>query len=211
MRIVVADDHPLYREGIIAALASLAGIEVVAEAATGAEAVAAVEQHRPDVVMMDLHMPDMDGIQATGAITRRWPQTAVVVLTMLESDAALLGALRAGARGYLAKGATRADIARAVEAAAAGDVIVAANLAPGLARNLHDDRALDVVFPRLTDREREVLGLMARGLTNAAIASRVHVADKTVRNYISTIFSKLGVADRGAAIVMAREQGLGQA
>lgn len=211
MRIVVADDHPLYREGLVEALGQLPHAEVVSEAATGSEALAAVAEHEPDLVIMDLHMPEMNGLDATKAIVSQHPTTAVLVLTMLEDDSTLLAALRAGARGYLVKGATRAEIMRAVEAVADGQVILGGESATRLAHNLTEGAAHNAPFPTLTEREREILELVTRGLTNPAIASRLYLSEKTVRNYVSNILSKLHVTSRGAAIAKARDAGFGTA
>jgi DNA-binding NarL/FixJ family response regulator len=210
VRVVVADDHPMFREGLVGAISSLPGVEVIAQAATGTEAVQSVEQLQPDVVVMDLHMPEVNGIEATRQVRESSPETAVLVLTMLEDDESLFAAMRAGARGYLVKGAERDEIKRALEAVAQGELI----LSPGMAERAHaafaSGRAQAGPFPELTEREREVLDLVARGLTNQAIALRLVLSEKTVRNHVSNIFMKLQVSDRSSAVVRAREAGLGE-
>lgn len=207
MRVLVADDHPVFREGLAAILGGLDGVEVVGQAGDGDEAVARARELEPDVVVMDLHMPGRNGIEATRAITADRPGTAVLVLTMLEDDASVVAALRAGARGYVVKGADRDDVARALHAVAGGQAFLGAEVADAtIARLSRADAAPP--FPELTDREREVLGLVARGLTNAAIADRLVLSGKTVRNHVSNVLVKIGAPDRSAAIVMAREAGL---
>ena len=210
VRVLVVDDHPLYREGLITALASLPGVEVVGEAGDGAAAVERAVELAPDVVVMDLNLPGLNGIEATRAIVARAPATAVLVLTMLEGEEPVFAAMRAGARGYLLKGADRREIARALETVAHGEVIFSADVA---ARVLawfagRTDRP-PAPFPELTDREREVLDLVARGLTNPAIAQRLFLSEKTVRNHVSNVFAKLQVTDRSEAVARARDAGLG--
>ena len=210
VRVLVVDDHPLYREGLITALASLPGVEVVGEAGDGAAAVERAVELAPDVVVMDLNLPGLNGIEATRAIVARAPATAVLVLTMLEGEEPVFAAMRAGARGYLLKGADRREIARALETVAHGEVIFSAD---GAARVLawfagRTDRP-PAPFPELTDREREVLDLVARGLTNPAIAQRLFLSEKTVRNHVSNVFAKLQVTDRSEAVARARDAGLG--
>ena len=211
VRVIVVDDHPLYREGLTTAIGTMPGMVVVAEAGDGSEATRLVDEFRPDVVVMDLHMPVMNGVDATRAITTAHPDTAVLVLTMLDGDDSVFAAVRAGARGYLLKGADRAEIARALDTVAHGEVVFSASIASrvlgffaGGAAN-----AAAVPFTELTEREREVLDLVARGLTNAEIARRLVVSDKTVRNHVSNVFAKLHVASRAEAVAKARDAGLG--
>ncbi len=210
IRVVVADDHPMVRDGLRALLDSLPATELAGEAATGAEAVRAAVTERPDVLVMDLHMPGLDGVGATAEIARVAPDVAVLVLTMLDDDESVFAALRAGARGYLVKGAGQAEIVRAITAVASGEVI----FGPGVARQVlayfAAPRPAEVRFPELTARERQVLDLMAAGLPNGVIAQRLGLSVKTVGNHTSTIFTKLRVADRAEAIVRAREAGLGR-
>lgn len=217
IRVLVVDDHPLYREGLLVALDRLSDLEVVGEAGSGDEALALAEQHSPDVVVMDLHMPGMNGIEATQHLVRACPGVAVLILSMLENDESLFAAVRAGARGYLVKGASRDDIARAVCAVADGQVIFGPDVGPRLLEQLADSggrRAAGPVvpaFPTLTVREHEVLELMAQGLANPAIAERLYLSSKTVRNIVSNVFAKIHARDRADAIVKAREAGLGVA
>ena len=215
LRVVVVDDHPLYREGLVTALGAMPEVEVVGEAGDGREAVRIATDLLPDVVVMDLHMPDVNGIEATRRLAAEAPSVAVLVLTMLEGDDSVFAAMRAGARGYLLKGADRAEISRALQGVAHGEVVFSAGIAsrvlaffaagPGAAAAQLDP------FPGLTDREREILDLVARGLTNAEIARRLVVSDKTVRNHVSNVFAKLQVAGRAAAVARARDAGLGTA
>lgn len=205
-RVVIADDHPVYRDGLRALLGGL-DIEVVAEAADGAAAVAAVAEHAPDVVLMDLRMPGIGGVEATRAIRRDHPGTAVVVLTMSEDSASLQAALAAGARGYLLKESTQADIARALQAVAHGELLIGAGVAGGMPSIVGDRDA--TLFPQLSEGERQVLALMARGLDNATIGRRLYLAEKTIRNRVSAILAKLPAASRPAAIAIARDHGLG--
>ena len=208
--VLVVDDHPLYREGLVTALSMLDGVDVVAEAGDGALAVELALGLAPDVVVMDLNMPGLGGIEATRRITAQLPGTAVLVLTMLEGDDALFAAMRAGARGYLLKGADRQEIARALETVANGEVVFSATLASRvLAWFARGGTGAAAPFPELTEREREILDLVARGLTNAAIARRLVVSDKTVRNHVSNVFGKLHVADRAEAVARARDAGMG--
>ena len=208
--VLVVDDHPLYREGLVTALSMLDGVDVVAEAGDGALAVELALGLAPDVVVMDLNMPGLGGIEATRRITAQLPGTAVLVLTMLEGDDALFAAMRAGARGYLLKGADRQEIARALETVANGEVVFSATLASRvLAWFARGGAGAASPFPELTEREREILDLVARGLTNAAIARRLVVSDKTVRNHVSNVFGKLHVADRAEAVARARDAGMG--
>ncbi|MDX2970988.1 response regulator transcription factor [Kribbella solani] len=209
VRVVLADDHPVVRAGLEALLTSLPGIEVVAVASTGREAIRAVVTTRPDVAVLDLQMPDLDGFAATRELARSAPDVAVLVLTMFEDDDSVFAAMRAGARGYLVKGAEQEEIARAIRAVAAGEAI----FGPGVARRVLGFFAAPPPtsdpFPDLTTRERQILDLLAAGLTNTAIATRLDLAAKTVANNVSTIFAKLGTADRAATIIQARNAGLG--
>lgn len=215
LTVVVVDDHPLYREGLTTALESMPGVEVVGEAADGETALEVVAELRPSVVLMDLHMPGTNGIDTTRELARRDPEVAVLVLTMLEGEESVFAALRAGARGYLLKGAGRAEIERAVRAVAEGEVVfspaVAGRVLAWFRGGSGGGSAGDAAtpFPGLTEREREVLDLVARGLTNAEIARRLVVSDKTVRNHVSNVFAKLHVTDRASAVARARDAGLG--
>jgi DNA-binding NarL/FixJ family response regulator len=210
MRVLVADDHPLYREGLVTALSTVPDFEVVGQAENGSEAVALAQDVRPDVVVMDLSMPVLSGIEATRLLAERVPDAAVVVLTMLDGDDAVFAAMRAGARGYILKGADRAEIERALRSVANGEVVFSSGIAARVLSWFANGGSRRVApFPELTDREREILDLVARGLTNPAIAHRLVVSDKTVRNHVSNIFTKLQVADRAEAVARARDAGLG--
>ncbi|MBL7494800.1 response regulator transcription factor [Frankia sp. CNm7] len=210
MRVLVVDDHPLFREGLTIAVETMPDVEVVGEAGDGDAAVEAVGRLAPDVVMMDLHMPGTNGIDATRRIVAEHPDVSVLVLTMLDGDDSVFAAMRAGARGYLLKGADRQEIARALRSVAAGEVVFSAAIASRvLAWFARGGRTTPAPFPELTDREREILDLVAHGLTNPAIARRLHLSDKTVRNHVSNVFTKLHVADRAEAVARARDAGLG--
>jgi DNA-binding NarL/FixJ family response regulator len=210
IRVVVADDHPIVRAGLTALLGSIADFEVAGVAANGREAVREVLLTRPDVALLDLNMPELDGIAATRELARVAPQVAVLVLTMHEDDDAVFAAMRAGARGYLIKGVEQDDIARAIRSVAAGEAIFGPGVAQRVLASLQaPPPSDDVAFPELTTREHEILDLLAAGLNNATIAHRVGVAQKTVANNVSAIFTKLQVADRAQAIVRARDAGLG--
>ena len=209
LRVVVVDDHPVFRMGMAALLSSLDGIEVVGEAGSLEEARTAVDELRPDVVVMDLQLPDGSGITGTSEVVRAHPSTGVLVVTMLDDDDAVFAAMRAGARGYLVKGAGPVEIERAVRAVGGGEVILGQAVALRAA-SLFASRGASSAFPELTEREREVLDLLARGLDNHAIGRRLDVSEKTVRNHVSNVFTKLQVPDRPRAIVKAREAGLGQ-
>jgi DNA-binding NarL/FixJ family response regulator len=210
IRVVIADDHPVVRSGLSALLASVPTITVAGMAATGREAVHAAVTLRPDVLIMDIQMPELSGIAATVEIIRAAPDVAVLMLTMFDDDDSVLAAMRAGARGYVLKGAQQDEIVRAIQAVAAGEAI----FGPGIARRVlglaSAPPAPDGPFPGLTSRERDVLGLIARGARNAEIARQMSIAPKTVANHISAIFNKLQVADRGEAIILARDAGLGR-
>ena len=212
VRILVADDHPLYRRGLASLLNAQPGWEVVAEEADGAGAVAAARAASPDVVVIDLNMPGLDGIEATRRIVAANPDVGVLVLTMYDDDGSVFAAMRAGARGYLLKGADKDDIVRAVAALLSGEAI----FGPTVAQRLIDffaaprPQLTEMVFPELTAREHEVLDLIAAGRSNAEVADALVLSPKTVRNHISAIFSKLHVAGRAEAIVRARDAGLGR-
>jgi DNA-binding NarL/FixJ family response regulator len=207
---VVVDDHPVYRDGVADALGDADDIDVVGTAADGETAVALVGQVRPDVVLMDLHLGDDSGVEATREIVRRHPDVRVLVITMLEDDDSVVASVRAGARGYLLKGATPDEVERAVRAVANGEVILGPRVAARAMAYLSGARtAGPVAFPELTDREREVLDLVARGYDNLTISRRLVLSPKTVRNHVANVLTKLALPDRSAAIVRAREQGLG--
>jgi DNA-binding NarL/FixJ family response regulator len=211
LRVVIADDHPVFRQGLRTLLDAI-GIDVVGEAADGAAAVEVCRAARPDVVLLDLHMPRLSGVEATRRLAAECPGTAVLVLTMYDDDETVLAAARAGARGYLLKGAGQEEIGRAVRAVADGATIYGPGVGERLLTALAGPGAAGPApFPELSPREREILELMARGEGNAAIARRLHLSEKTVRNNVSHIFVKLRVADRVQAVVRAREAGLGSA
>lgn len=206
-RVLIADDHEPFRQGLRALLTSSAGIEVVGEAADGEEALRLTAALQPDVVMMDLNMPRMGGIEATRRIRETSPHVNVLVLSMAEDDDAVFAAVQFGARGYLLKGALRTEILRAIDAVVDGEAIFGAAIANRLARYFAGRQEYDArqSFPELTAREAEVLGLLGEHLTNAEIATRLRLSPKTVRNHVSNILTKLQVATRTEAIVRARD------
>ena len=210
MRVLVADDHPMFRAGLLMLLESDERTDVVAEAATGPEAVALALEHLPDVVVMDLHLPELDGVTATTQILAQAPDTAVLILTMSDDDETVIAGLRAGARGYLLKEAGPAEILAAVLSVGEGASVFGPSIAKRITALLSQPSPTAPAFPQLTSREREVLELIASGLTNSTIARQLVLSPKTVRNHISNIFAKLHVEARGEAIVRARQAGLGR-
>lgn len=211
VRVLVADDHPVFREGFAALLGSIPEVEVVGTASDGDEAVAAARELAPDVIVMDVQMPGLDGIAATRAVLAERPETGVVVLTMSEEDATVFSAIRAGARGYLLKGAEPAEVVRAITTVAAGGVVFGAVLAHRIADFFGSaPTAAESRFPTLTARELEVLDLVAAGLSNAQIAGRLFLSQKTVRNHVHAVLTKLQAADRAQAMVQGRDAGLGR-
>jgi DNA-binding NarL/FixJ family response regulator len=223
LRIVIADDQASVREGLVLLLGGLPGIEVAGAAADGEQAVALVAEHRPDAILLDLHMPVLDGIGATRRLTAEYPDVAIVVLTTFLDDTSVLAALRAGARSYLTKDADRADIAQALQAAAAGLTVfdprvqetllaAAAGGQAAAAAQSADRRPARRPGERpdgLTEREAEILGLITEGLTNGEIAERLFLSSHTIKTHINRIFAKTGSRDRVAAIGYARSHGLG--
>jgi DNA-binding NarL/FixJ family response regulator len=210
IRVLVADDHPAFRRGLQLMLADTDDISIEGEAASGAQAVELGEQLAPDVILMDLRMPNLDGIEATRRLSRNNPAPAIVVLTMFEDDDSVLAAMRAGARGYVLKGAEQAEIIRAIRAAAAGEAIFGPEIAQRVIDHFTNSAGPQpTAFPALTERERQVLELIAAGKGNASIAHELMINLKTVRNHVSNIFTKLQVSDRSAAIIKARQSGLG--
>ena len=209
IRLLLADDHPMFLSGLRLVLAAQPDLQVAAEANDGESAIAAAAEHQPDVVVMDLHLPRLNGIEATRRIVATSPHIAVLILTMFDDDDSVFAAIRAGARGYLLKGAGHDELVRAVRAVANGEAI----FGPGIAvRLLHHFTAPSPqpALPELTPREREVLDLIARARNNSDIARLLGLSQKTVRNHVSNIFTKLQVADRAQAIVRARTAGLGE-
>lgn len=209
LRVVVVDDHPVFRRGLRTLLEDL-GAQVVAEETDGAAGVETVLRHRPDVVLMDLQMPGTSGIEATRRLTEKWPDVKVLVLTMVDEDQALYSAMQAGALGYLLKGAGQEEIGRTLEAVASGQGVWSADVARRMRTFFAaGPTTATTPFPTLSEREREVLALIATGAANGDIARRLFLSDKTVRNYVSAVLAKLGVENRAQAIVLAREAGLG--
>ena len=210
IRILVADDHPVFRFGLRALLAAEPDFVVVGEATTGEEALALAESLQPDVILMDVNMPDLNGIEATRRALEVSPTIGVLIITMFEDDASVFAAMRAGARGYLLKGAAGEETIRAIRSVSEGEAIFSPSVAKRL---IHYFSAPPVeqapLFPELTEREREVLQLIAQGYTNAAIAEKLTLSPKTVRNHVSNIFGKLQVAGRAEAIIRARDAGMG--
>jgi DNA-binding NarL/FixJ family response regulator len=210
VRVLIADDHPVFRDGLASLLATQPDVEVVGTAADGAEAVRLSAELAPDVVVMDLQMPGMNGIEATRAIAEAQPDVRVLVFTMGEEDGTVLSAMRAGARGYLVKGAGQDEVARAISTVHAGGLVFGSSLALRIADLLSGAAAPDrSAFPQLTERELEILDLIAAGRNNAQIASALYLAPKTVRNNVSNILAKLQATDRAEAIIRARDAGLG--
>ena len=212
IRVLIADDHTIVREGLRAVLGSEPDMEVVGEAATGKEVINQAANLRPDVILMDIQMPQINGIEATRRILGANPDVGVVVLTMFEDDDSVFSAMRAGARGYVLKGAPPSQMLKVLRAVAGGE----AYFGPEIARRLMDffagpkPASPTEAFPELSPREVDILDLIARGHSNAKIAARLYLSPKTVGNHISHIFTKLQVADRAHAIIRAREAGLGR-
>jgi DNA-binding NarL/FixJ family response regulator len=208
IRVLVADDHPLFLQGLRAALEATPDIDVVGGATDGTEAVRLATELEPDVVLMDLQMPELSGLEATRRILGARPETHVLVLTMFGNDSSVFAAVRAGAKGYLLKGADQQDIERAIRTVAAGEAVFGSAIAARLVSYFDNNRSR--AFPELTPREHDVLELLADGLNNQAIADELMLSLKTVRNNVSAIFTKLRVADRAHAMLKAQESGLGR-
>lgn len=216
IRVLIADDHPFFRDGLRVLLEATSDAELVGEATDGDEVIALAAELLPDVILMDLRMPEPGGIEATRRILEKTPETGILVVTMVEDDDSVFAAMRAGARGYLLKGADKEEMLLAIRAVARGEAV----FGPGIARRLIQYfssppqmvpvRTPRSIFPELTDREREILDLIAAGKNNQEIASELFLSIKTVRNYVSNIFTKLQISDRAQAIIRAREAGLGQ-
>ncbi len=211
IRVLIADDHPLFRDGMHGLLDTVADIEVVGEATTGEEAIELAQRLQPDVILMDIKMPEVNGITATREILDTSPHVSVLVVTMFEDEDSVFAAMRAGARGYLLKDARGDEVLNAIRAVGDGGVI----FGPGIARRLMDFFSAPAhpvpprAFPELTGREEEVLALVAQGRSNGEIAADLFLSLKTVQNHVSNIFAKLRVADRAQAVIRAREAGLG--
>jgi DNA-binding NarL/FixJ family response regulator len=211
IRVLIADDHPLFRDGMHGLLDSVPDTEVIGEAESGEQAVTLAESLQPDVILMDIKMPGINGLQAMREILQTSPHIRILIVSMLEDDDSVFAAMRAGARGYIPKGANQAEMLRAIRAVANGEAI----FGPGIAQRLigffsaSRPTVQSRIFPELTEREAEVLGMIAQGRTNQEIAAQLVLSLKTVRNHVSNIFSKLQVADRAQAIIRARDAGLG--
>jgi DNA-binding NarL/FixJ family response regulator len=210
LTVLIVDDHPLFRKGMRSLLEMMPDITLVGEAESGREAVELALAHQPDVVLMDLQMPEGSGLAATRELNRRCPQTRILVVTLFEDDDSIFAALRAGAHGYILKDADEEEMMRAIRAAGGGEAI----FSPAIAARLMDYFAAtrkevpSEIFPELTEREREILTLIAQGKSNAAIAEQLMISLKTVRNHVSNIYNKLQVADRAQAAIRARDAGL---
>ena len=213
LRILIAEDHPLFRKGMVSLLSSVPEFEVVGEAATGEEAVVRAAQLQPDVILMDLQMPLVNGIEATRRILQESPSVRILVVTLFEDEDSVFMALRAGARGYVLKDADEEVVVHAIRAVGRGEAIfspaVASRVLAYFAASPPGGGAPPQAFPTLTEREREILNLIAQGHPNPSIATQLSLSTKTVGNYVSNIFTKLRVADRTQAIIRAREAGLG--
>jgi DNA-binding NarL/FixJ family response regulator len=211
IRVLIADDHTLFREGLAALLNSVSGLEVVATVKDGSQAIESAAKLQPDVILMDLQMPGINGIEATRQIVGASPHIGVIVVTMFEDDDSVFAAMRAGARGYVLKGADQNDILRAIQSVARGEALFGPKIAARLMNYFTPQKkTLAPAFPELTDREREILDLIARGANNAEIATQLTISQKTVRNHVSNIFNKLQVTDRVQAALRAREAGMGE-
>ncbi len=211
LRVLIADDHPIFRHGVQALLASAPGLAVAGEARTGQEAIDLAASLQPDIILMDLQMPEVNGIEATRQILAASPQIRILIVTMFEDDASVFTAMKAGARGYVLKDADKPDMLRAINAVGNGEAIFSPAVASRVLDYFTTPRPAEaaIAFPELTEREREILNLIAQGHGNQDIARRLVLTHSTVRNYVSSIFSKLQVADRAHAIVRARQAGLG--
>jgi DNA-binding NarL/FixJ family response regulator len=210
-RVLIADDHPLFRHGIRGLLDATLDFEAIGEATNGDEVITQADEMQPDVILMDIHMPGVNGIEATRRILHAHPQIRVLIVTMFEDDASVFTAMRAGAHGYVLKDAQKEDLLRAIRAVSSGEAIFSPAIAARMISFFNSARPATPaqVFPELTEREREILDLIAQGLNNSEVALRLVLSASTVRNYVSSIFSKLQVADRAQAIVKARDAGLG--
>lgn len=210
LTVLIADDHPLFRKGMRTLLESMPDIELIGEAKSGQEAVEMATEHQPDLVLMDLQMPGGSGLSATRELSKASPSVHILIVTLFQDDESIFAALRAGARGYILKDAEEEEMMRAIRAAGEGEAIFSPAIATRLIDYFATNRTLvpQEVFPELTDREREILVLIARGESNAAIADKLFITVKTVRNHVSNIYNKLQVADRAQAAIRAREAGL---
>lgn len=210
LRILIVDDHPVFRFGLSSLIASLPDMTVVGEATSGESAIEETTKLKPDIILMDINMPGMNGIEATRHILKDHPETGILVITMFDDDS-VFNAMQAGARGYLLKGADPEETIRAIQAVASGEAIFSPKVAMRLITyfSKQQPKTPTAAFPELTQRESEVLELIARGLTNQAIAEELVLSQKTVRNHVSNIFSKLQVTDRAQAIIRARQAGMG--
>ena len=216
IRILIADDHALFREGVNAILKSVPDIEIVGEAGSGMEVLALASDLTPDVILMDIQMPDINGVEATQRILKIRPDVGIIIVTMLEDDDSLFSAMRAGARGYVLKGADKAEMLKSIRAVASGEALFGSAIAVRLLNLFHNNpsqpksESPSTAFPDLTDREREILSFIARGDTNTEIAEQLTISLKTVRNHVSNIFNKLQVVNRAQAALRARDAGLGK-
>ena len=210
IRILVADDHPVVRDGLVAILSTQPDFEIVAEAGTGAEVVRGVAEQRPDVVLLDLEMPDMDGVEALRELRNREASARVIVFTAYDTDERILAAVRAGAQGYLLKGAPREEIFQAIRVVHAGNSLLQPIVASRLLRQVSEENTAQAGLRSLTARELDVLRLLMRGLQNKEIAAELVVTERTVKFHVSQILMKLGAGNRTEAVALANRYGLGR-